>query len=74
MLVEYVDRDVYPVGQFPASQWEYMRQLCTNLREVIIDSGHWMAQEKPFAVKREIARWIFRKVSTLTHFEDVSQI
>jgi pimeloyl-ACP methyl ester carboxylesterase len=53
---------------------EPMREYCSNLSEVIIDSGHWMAQEQPFAVNREIARWIFREVSELTEFENVSQI
>ena len=40
---------------------EPMRQKCKNLTEATIDSGHWMAQEKPQAVNRELARWIFNQ-------------
>lgn len=40
---------------------EPMRQKCINLTEATIDSGHWMAQEKPQAVNRELARWIFNQ-------------
>jgi pimeloyl-ACP methyl ester carboxylesterase len=41
---------------------EPMREKCKNLDEVIISSGHWMAQEKPFAVNREMVKWIVNKV------------
>ena len=27
-----------------------MRELCANLTEAVVDSGHWMAQEKPVDV------------------------
>jgi pimeloyl-ACP methyl ester carboxylesterase len=37
---------------------EPMRQDCSNLSEVIISSGHWMAQEKPVEVNAAIARWL----------------
>lgn len=37
-----------------------MRQHCTNLSESIIDSGHWMAQEKPFEVNRELVKWLIK--------------
>jgi len=40
---------------------EPMREKCKNLSEATIDSGHWMAQEKPQAVNRELARWIFNQ-------------
>lgn len=40
---------------------EPMRELCTNLTEAVIDSGHWMAQEKPFEVNREIVTWLVRQ-------------
>jgi pimeloyl-ACP methyl ester carboxylesterase len=37
---------------------EPMRRDCTNLTEVIVRSGHWMAQEKPVALNAAIARWL----------------
>lgn len=37
---------------------EPMRRDCTNLTEVVVRSGHWMAQEKPVAVNAAIARWL----------------
>jgi pimeloyl-ACP methyl ester carboxylesterase len=35
-----------------------MRRDCENLTEVIVESGHWMAQEKPVDVNAAIARWL----------------
>ena len=40
---------------------EPMREKCSNLTETIIDSGHWMAQEKPIEVNREIVKWLVRQ-------------
>ena len=37
---------------------EPMRQDCHNLSEAIIQSGHWMAQEKPVDVNAAIAKWL----------------
>jgi pimeloyl-ACP methyl ester carboxylesterase len=37
---------------------EPMRQDCRNLSEVIIPSGHWMAQEKPVEVNAALAKWL----------------
>jgi pimeloyl-ACP methyl ester carboxylesterase len=37
---------------------EPMRRDCAQLREAVVDSGHWMAQEKPVAVNAAIARWL----------------
>lgn len=37
---------------------EPMRQACHNLTEVIVPSGHWMAQEKPVEVNAALARWL----------------
>ena len=37
---------------------EPMRQSCRNLTEVIVLSGHWMAQEKPHAVNAALAGWL----------------
>ena len=44
---------------------EPMRSLCSNLTETTIDSGHWMAQEKPMEVNRHIAKWILNRVPEL---------
>ena len=44
---------------------EPMRDLCSNLTEEIIDSGHWMAQEKPFHVNRAMARWLVNSLPVL---------
>jgi pimeloyl-ACP methyl ester carboxylesterase len=35
-----------------------MRGDCRNLTEVIVPSGHWMAQEKPLAVNAALAKWL----------------
>lgn len=37
---------------------EPMRALCDNLTEVIVNSGHWMAQEKPADVNAALAKWL----------------
>lgn len=39
-----------------------MRAACDDLSEVVIPSGHWMAQEQPIAVNAALARWIATKV------------
>jgi pimeloyl-ACP methyl ester carboxylesterase len=41
---------------------EAMREKCKNLDEAVIFSGHWMAQEKPFEVNRELTKWLVKKV------------
>ena len=35
-----------------------MRAYCERLSETVIDSGHWMAQEKPNELNRELAAWM----------------
>jgi pimeloyl-ACP methyl ester carboxylesterase len=35
-----------------------MRADCERLTEVVVPSGHWMAQEKPTLVNAAIARWL----------------
>jgi soluble epoxide hydrolase/lipid-phosphate phosphatase len=35
-----------------------MRELCSNLSEVEIESGHWMAQEKPTEVSAALRQWL----------------
>ena len=39
-----------------------MREDCSDLTEVIVESGHWMAQEKPIAVNAALAKWLARKL------------
>ena len=41
---------------------EPMREKCKNLDEAVIYSGHWMAQERPFEVNRELIKWIVKKM------------
>jgi pimeloyl-ACP methyl ester carboxylesterase len=41
---------------------EPMRRDCRDLTEVIVPSGHWMAQEKPRAVNAALARWLALKL------------
>ena len=41
---------------------EPMRRDCSNLTEVVVQSGHWMAQEKPVEVNAALARWLATKV------------
>ncbi len=40
---------------------EPMRQACTDLTEVVVKSGHWMAQENPLAVNAALARFLATK-------------
>jgi len=42
-----------------------MRKACSNLTEVYIKSGHWMAQEQSVAVNRALARFIAEKLPKL---------
>ena len=42
-----------------------MRRDCADLTEVVVDSGHWMAQEKPAAVNAALARWLVAKLPAL---------
>ena len=35
-----------------------MRADCANLTEVVVPSGHWMAQEQPRRVNAAIAKWL----------------
>ena len=44
---------------------EPMRALCSDLTETVINSGHWMAQEKPWDVNRDLARWVFARLPRL---------
>ncbi len=44
---------------------EPMRANCTNLTEVTVPSGHWMAQEKPTRVNAALAKWLALKLPEL---------
>jgi len=37
---------------------EPMRRDCADLTEVVVPSGHWMAQEQPIAVNAALAHWL----------------
>lgn len=39
-----------------------MRERCTDLAEAVIDSGHWMAQERPREVNAALVRWLANRV------------
>ena len=41
---------------------EPMRADCSDLTEVVVSSGHWMAQEKPVAVNAALARWLVARL------------
>ncbi|HEY8290700.1 MAG TPA: alpha/beta hydrolase [Acetobacteraceae bacterium] len=41
---------------------EPMRQDCADLTEIVVRSGHWMAQENPVAVNAALARWLALKL------------
>ncbi|MEZ5260348.1 MAG: alpha/beta hydrolase [Acidimicrobiales bacterium] len=41
---------------------EPMRELCADLTEAVLDTGHWMAQERPAEVNAELARWLVQHV------------
>jgi pimeloyl-ACP methyl ester carboxylesterase len=40
---------------------EPMRRDCSDLTEVIVDSGHWMAQERPAVVNASLVRWLVER-------------
>jgi pimeloyl-ACP methyl ester carboxylesterase len=41
---------------------EPMRRDCSDLTEVVVKSGHWMAQEQPAAVNSALAKWLVTKL------------
>jgi len=41
---------------------EPMRAHCADLTEVVVKSGHWMAQEKPIDVNVALSRWLAEKL------------
>jgi pimeloyl-ACP methyl ester carboxylesterase len=44
---------------------EPMREYCADLTEVVIQSGHWMAQECPVAVNAALAKWLATKLANV---------
>ena len=39
-----------------------MRAHCADLTEVVVPSGHWMAQERPVEVNAALARWLAQRL------------
>ena len=44
---------------------EPMRESCANLTEVVVQSGHWMAQERPVTVNAALAKWLVMKLADI---------
>lgn len=44
---------------------ENMRQKCPNLKECVVESSHWVAEEKPVEVNGAIARWLAEECKDL---------
>ncbi len=44
---------------------EPMRAHCANLTEATVQSGHWMAQEKPTQVNAALAKWLANQLPEL---------
>lgn len=42
---------------------EPMREYCTDLTEHVIDTGHWMAQERPAEVNAALVSWLRDRVA-----------
>jgi pimeloyl-ACP methyl ester carboxylesterase len=42
-----------------------MREMCADLSEAVVYSGHWMAQEKPADVNSALAKWLAVKFPDL---------
>lgn len=42
-----------------------MRAMCDDLSEVVVQSGHWMQQEKPEHVNAALAGWIVRRLGSV---------
>lgn len=41
-----------------------MREWCPDLSEATVNSGHWMAQEKPRELNAALAKWLAEKLPT----------
>jgi pimeloyl-ACP methyl ester carboxylesterase len=51
---------------------EPMRRECSDLVEVVVASGHWMAQERPVEVNAALATWLARRFPDLWPVTSVS--
>lgn len=47
-----------------------MRLACSNLSEAVVESGHWMQQEKPERVNACLAAWIDRRIAPTLGLKD----
>ena len=52
----------YTCETIDSSLAEPMRCDCADLTEVVVFSGHWMAQERPIEVNAILAKWLAVKV------------
>jgi len=69
--------DARHAGTFPSRRYDFtcetvesrlaepMRGACPDLTEMVVDSGHWMAQEKPVEVNAALVRWLADKFPEL---------
>jgi pimeloyl-ACP methyl ester carboxylesterase len=55
----------YTCETIDSSLAEPMRRSCSDLTEVVVDSGHWMEQEQPVAVNAALARWMAARLPQL---------
>ena len=44
-----------------------MRRDCADLTEIVVPTGHWMAQERPELVNAGLARWLAQKFPSRWH-------
>jgi len=44
---------------------EPMRESCADLTEVVVQAGHWMAQENPVAVNAALTKWLACKLTAV---------
>ena len=42
-----------------------MEKFCSNLTKVSVESGHWMAQEKPVEVNAALVQWMTQELRTI---------
>lgn len=57
----------YTCETVDSSLAEPMRASCADLTEIVLPTGHWMAQERPELVNAGLARWLGCKFPTHWH-------
>ena len=63
MPVLFIGANWDPISDIAISSIaDAQKQHCTNLREVILDAGHWVALEKPEEVNTAIVEWLVQSV------------